>query len=501
MLKRPVTQADFDRLEEERLAADRLYNDALTALDRAIPQAPSTVAPEPPAYDEREITPLNESWRVSPEAPASVGVRGGLARAIWRVVSPWLARQEAFNARLVAHLNQNVRHEREVVSAVASALRAVGEQAAALAAFHSRLIVFLQQVTPYVDTKDRSVLGHLALVDEQAINAVADELLRRSEAMQTREARFTADVRALKAAHEEMRSTSATLYQATFTMKRELERLTATDADRDPGSVHLPPSRDASADRRSLGGGGQVDRSIGADRNLAALDSWKYVGFEDHFRGAREDIRRRLAEYIPLFTGAQDVLDAGCGRGEFLDLLREAGISARGVDPNHEMVEGCRARGLMAEEADALSFLRAAPDGSIGGLFAAQVIEHLEPEYLMRTLEAAYHALRPGSRLVLETINPACWTAFFESYIRDLTHVRAIHPETLQYLLTASGFQQIEIQYRSPLPESERLQTVSVPRDVSPAMREAFETLNENAARLNGRLFSHMDYAAVAVRL
>jgi SAM-dependent methyltransferase len=501
MLKRPVTQADFDRLEEERLAADRLYNDALTALDRAIPQAPSTVAPEPPAYDEREITPLNESWRVSPEAPAAGGVRGGLARAIWRVVSPWLARQEAFNARLVAHLNQNVRHEREVVSAVASALRAVGEQAAALAAFHSRLIVFLQQVTPYVDTKDRSVLGHLALVDEQAINAVADELLRRSEAMQTREARFTADVRALKAAHEEMRSTSATLYQATFTMKRELERLTAPDADRDPGSVHLPPSRDASADRRSLGGGGQVDRSIGADRNPAALDSWKYLGFEDHFRGAREDIRRRLADYIPLFTGAQDVLDAGCGRGEFLDLLREAGISARGVDPNHEMVEVCRARGLMAEEADALSFLRAAPDGSIGGLFAAQVIEHLEPEYLMRTLEAAYHALRPGSRLVLETINPACWTAFFESYIRDLTHVRAIHPETLQYLLTASGFQQIEIQYRSPLPESERLQTVSVPRDVSPAMREAFETLNENAARLNGRLFSHMDYAAVAVRL
>ena len=65
------------------------------------------------------------------------------------------------------------------------------------------------------------------------------------------------------------------------------------DAERDPGSVHLPPSRDASADRRSLGGGGQ------ADRDPAALDSWKYVGFEDHFRGAREDIRRRLAEYVP----------------------------------------------------------------------------------------------------------------------------------------------------------------------------------------------------------
>ena len=496
MLKRPVTQADFDRLEEERLAADRLYNEALTALDRAIPQGPATVSTEPAAYDEQEISPLNESWHVTPAAPEAGGVRGGLARAIWRIVSPWLARQEAFNARLVAHLNRNVRHEREMAGAIASALRAVSEQAAALAAFHSRLIVFLQQVTPYVDTKDRSVLGHLALVDEQAINAVADELLRRSEAMQAREQRFAADVRALAAAHQEMRSTFATLYQATFTVKRELERLTGpARGSSDPGSARLPPSHEASADRRSFSGGGQAGRDPGA------LDSWKYVGFEDQFRGSREDIRRRLAEYVPLFDGARDVVDVGCGRGEFLDLLRAAGIPARGLDPNHEMVEVCRARGLVADETDVLTFLRAAPDGSLGGLFAAQVIEHLEPEYLMRTLEAAYHALRPGSRLVLETINPACWTAFFESYIRDLTHVRAIHPETLQYLLTASGFQQIEIQYRSPLPQSERLQNVAVPPDASPAMREALETLNENAGRLNQRLFSHMDYAAVAVRL
>jgi SAM-dependent methyltransferase len=487
MLKRPVTQADFDRLEDARLAADRLYNEALTALDRAIPPAPSAGPPEPAPYDAREVTPLNESWRVTPEAPVSRGMRGGLARAVWRVVSPWLARQEAFNARLVAHLNGNVRHEQEVATAVASALRAAGEQATALATFHSRLIVFLQQVTPYVDTKDRSVLGHLALVDEQAINAVADELLRRSEAMQAREARFAADVHALKAAHEEMRSTFATLYQATFTVKRELERLVGSV--RDPSSVRLQADPDP--------GGVHAQ----ADRDPRPLDSWKYVGFEDHFRGAREDIRGRLAEYVPLFTGAADVLDVGCGRGEFLDLLREAGISARGLDPNHEMVEVCRARGLVAEETDVLRFLRAAPDGSLGGLLAAQVIEHLEPEYLMRTLEAAYHALRPGSRLVLETINPACWTAFFESYIRDLTHVRPIHPETLQYLLTASGFQRIEIQYRSPLPERERLQTVTVPRDASPSIREAFETLNENAGRLNERLFSHMDYAAVAVRL
>ena len=102
---------------------------------------------------------------------------------------------------------------------------------------------------------------------------------------------------------------------------------------------------------------------------------------------------------------------------------------------------------------------------------------------------------------MLETLNPACWMAFFESYIRDITHVRPLHPGNAAVLLTASGFQQVEIRYRSPLPSSERLQHVAVAEGTPPALRETFETLNENAERLNRRLFSYMDYAAVAVRL
>ena len=234
MLKRPVTEDDFARLERERLAADRAYNDALTSLDRAVPKPPPPPA-APGAYDEQEVTPLNEAWRVSPSEPSAAGVRGRLSHAIWRLVVPWFARQEAFNARVVAHINNNVRHQRELVASIAAGLQAVGDQAALLARFHSHLIVFLQQITPYTDTKDRSVLGHLALVDEQAIGAVADELLRRSEMMQAREARYDAQVRALDAAHQEMRSGFATLYQATFTLKRELERLPGSAR---PGDVH-----------------------------------------------------------------------------------------------------------------------------------------------------------------------------------------------------------------------------------------------------------------------
>jgi len=195
-------------------------------------------------------------------------------------------------------------------------------------AFHSHLLVFLQQITPYTDTKDRSVLGHLALVDEQAINAVADELLRRSEMMQVRDSRFAAQVRSLDAAHQEMRSSFATLYQATFTLKRELERLTAPSVVNGSGTTGAP-SRDAA----SPGVAATSPAKAGAVPGAAgALDSWKYVGFEDQFRGAPDEIRRRQSDYVREFAGSSDVLDAGCGRGEFLDLLREAGVPARGLE-------------------------------------------------------------------------------------------------------------------------------------------------------------------------
>jgi O-antigen chain-terminating methyltransferase len=98
---------------------------------------------------------------------------------------------------------------------------------------------------------------------------------------------------------------------------------------------------------------------------------------------------------------------------------------------------------------------------------------------------------------VLETLNPACWVAFFDSYIRDITHVWPLHPDTLQYLALASGFTRAEIEFRSPVPEHQRLQ--HVPGDQSDAVvRELCATFNENVDRLNARLYTHLDYAIVA---
>jgi O-antigen chain-terminating methyltransferase len=235
-----------------------------------------------------------------------------------------------------------------------------------------------------------------------------------------------------------------------------------------------------------------------------SLDSYKYVGFEDQFRGSREAIQARLESYLPFFAASEagdgDVLDIGCGRGEFLELLAGAGIRARGIDLNHEMAELCRSRGLDVTEADAVSYLSTLPDGSLGGIFAAQVVEHLQPGYLLQFLELAFHKVRPGGRVILETLNPACWVAFFDSYIRDITHVWPLHPETLKYLVLASGFTRADLEYRSPVAPEDRLQAIAIPASADEKLADLVEAFNANVEKLNARLFTYLDYAVIGAR-
>ena len=473
-------EATLRRLKQERDEADRRYNEALTALDRSQPVAPALPDPPPP-YDEHQVTPLNEAWNIIPDGPAIGGGLAGRVRGIvWRVVAPYFQRQLTFNSRLVDHINRNVAAHRDARRATAATLTAVGEHIASLAHFHARLVVYLQQITAYVDTKDRDTGGG-ALVLNASLGALAEDLAKRWESMTAREHRYEARTTALHAAHEELRAMIGVTQHATSALKREIER--------------LMPQRPSPA---SVDGAAAAPASTGAF--ASALDAYKYVGFEDQFRGSRDDIRARLASYVPFFDGASDVLDVGCGRGEFLDLLAAGGIRARGIDLNHEMAESCRARGLDVSEADAVSYLAGLDDGSLGGIFAAQVVEHLQPGYLLRFLDLAYQKLRPGGRLVLETLNPACWVAFFESYIRDITHVWPLHPETLKYLVIASGFTRAEIEYRSPVPAQDRLQPVAVTAAADAAMSDLAETFNANVEKLNTRIFTFLDYAVVGTR-
>jgi O-antigen chain-terminating methyltransferase len=344
-----------------------------------------------------------------------------------------------------------------------------------------KLVPFLETVAAYVDANVRLSDGRTEVVNA-GLSGVADEWLKRWESLSVREGRFMSRLAAL----DDVAATSTLAQQTALALKRDVERL-----------LESPPAPATSAT-----GGDQPGASHAAVPGAAAdLNAFKYVGFEHVFRGSEDEIRRRLAAYVPRFMGLSDVLDIGCGRGEFLDLLRSAGITARGLDLNPAMVEETRARGLAATQADALAYLTQLPDASLGGLFAAQVVEHLPPRYLMTLLETAAHKIRPGGLIVLETINPACWVAFFESFLRDVTHVWPLHPETLQFLVRVSGFSGVEIEFTSPVDPSARLQPLPRPAaGTDPMLIDLVETVNENAAKLNARLFTHQDYAIVGRR-
>jgi SAM-dependent methyltransferase len=441
----PGAVGEQARLIAERAAADRRYNEKLTALDasigrlREVPQGPAP-------YDDRQLPSLGDLSAILPsEMPGGArGWRGRLRTLVWELVAPILRRQQAFNAALVQHVRQDAAAHREMSSIVGTSVTVLRDELEALATFESQLAQYLQQITPFVDTKMR-VLEH---------------------------------------AMEELRMSANAAQRASSAVKRELAHLGAE------GGQAAPPAGRAAVPTA-----------------LAAIDSYKYVGFEDCFRGSPEDIQARLADYARYFAGASDVLDVGCGRGEFLDLLKAAGVAARGIDANHEMAEICRARGLDVVTADALGYLRAQRDESLGGLLAAQVVEHLEPQYLIQFLETAHHKLRPGALLVLETINPACWVAFFESYIRDITHVRPLHPDTLKYLVVASGFHDVNVQFRSPIDEAGKLERLHAPASAAgtdaAGLKEVADltrAFNANMDRLNERLFTYLDYSIVAMR-
>jgi SAM-dependent methyltransferase len=248
-------------------------------------------------------------------------------------------------------------------------------------------------------------------------------------------------------------------------------------------------------ERRGAAPAAAVVQASAAPAPAAAFD---YFAFESRMRGSTEDVRARQAGYVDDFRGADGpVLDAGCGRGEFLVLLREAGIDAYGVDADPDMAAYAAGEGLRVEHGDVLEHLGSLEPSSLGGLFAAQLVEHLSPPALVRFLQLAAEKLRPGAVLVAETINPLS-PASLRNYFADLTHAQPLVPETLVVLARGAGFTEAGVRFLNEPPAEERLREVELPPD--PAFDEARRALGVNVARLNDLLFGPLDYAVVARR-
>ena len=229
----------------------------------------------------------------------------------------------------------------------------------------------------------------------------------------------------------------------------------------------------------------------------AARRGASYLAFEDLHRGTREEIKRRQSVYLSHFqrsVGAQaPLLDLGCGRGEFLELCRESGLPARGVEVNPAMVSFCRERGLDVAEADGLSYLRALPKAGLGGILLSQVIEHLSLDQLTELVALCAEKLAPGGALIAETVNPQSLSTFAGAFYVDLTHNKPVHPEAARFLWRWAGLGEVQILYLSPPAPEQKLEPLPGGTG-APDVAGAF---NRNVDRLNQLIYGPLDYAVV----
>ncbi len=216
-----------------------------------------------------------------------------------------------------------------------------------------------------------------------------------------------------------------------------------------------------------------------------------YLAFENQFRGTREEIRERLLEYVPRIhaCGAgvegREILDIGCGRGEWLEIMKDESLLAKGLDLNNVLVQTCREKGFAVEESDALSYLRSLPDNSLGAITSFHLIEHLGFDDRIALFDESVRVLKPGGLALFETPNPRNLLVGGCNFWADPTHLRPLYPETHQFLLEYRGFCKVELLYLHPHEGEQRL-----PEEEAPQL----------ASRLNEVLSCARDYAIVGYK-
>ncbi|OGL48855.1 MAG: hypothetical protein A2161_11185, partial [Candidatus Schekmanbacteria bacterium RBG_13_48_7] len=226
------------------------------------------------------------------------------------------------------------------------------------------------------------------------------------------------------------------------------------------------------------------------------IEDVEYAFFEDIWRGAIHDVKKKQLQYLKYFKDKKNILDFGCGRGEFLELLTEANFNAFGVEENEEMASICKEKQLNVVCQNGVVYLHRISDNFLGAIFISHVIEHLSYREIMGLINLCFRKLEKDGIVILETINPCNYKAFFHSYIKDFTHKTPIHPDTLQFVLEMNGFKIVDILKLSEIEESEKLRKMDVQSGGLNELNK--DNYNLNIERLNKLLFGNQDYAIIA---
>ncbi len=218
-----------------------------------------------------------------------------------------------------------------------------------------------------------------------------------------------------------------------------------------------------------------------------------YFSFENHFRGSEQLIRERQKMYLPYFKDCKHVIDLGCGRGEFLELLKENGITAKGVDFYDEFVCYAKNKGLDVVEGDAIATLASIND-KVDGIFAGQLVEHLSVGQIIALCQNAYDKLEEGSYFIMETPNPTSLAIYTHAFYMDPSHQKPVHPLTLKYLTEKAGFSDVQIVFT----EASRLEE-SIPKLEGEGISN-LEEFNKSMQKVAEYLYGSQDYAIIARR-
>lgn len=232
--------------------------------------------------------------------------------------------------------------------------------------------------------------------------------------------------------------------------------------------------------------------SIEGERKQSKADI-DYFLFESKFRGSRENIKESQKVYLDYFVNRKNILDIGCGRGEFVELLTENNTRVTGIDYDMDNVDYCVKKGLPVIYSEAVEYLDNCPDSSLDGIFMGQVIEHLKLNELISIVKLAIKKLKEGSYFIAETINPQSLIVYTESYFLDPTHVKMIHPLTMKIIAETEGFKDIELMYLSPVSDTHK-----IPKLEAIEKFENIDDFNSAIERINNLIYGCRDYALIA---